>query len=50
LQLTIRSIAITNTNDFYSWGIREQTCGSALAAGASCTFSVAFRPTRTGAI
>ena len=50
LPLTIRSIAITNTTDFYSWGIRDQTCGSTLAAGATCTFSVAFRPTRTGAI
>jgi hypothetical protein len=46
--LTIRSIAITNTTEIYAWGIRDQTCGATLAAGAQCTFEVAFRPTSTG--
>lgn len=43
--LNISAIEVTNTTNFYSFGIREQTCGSTLAAGASCTFYVAFRPT-----
>jgi hypothetical protein len=49
-QVTIKSIAITNTTDFYSWGIRKQTCGKTIAPNSGCIFDVAFRPTRTGAI
>jgi hypothetical protein len=48
--LAILQIHIANTTDFYSWGIRDDGCGSTLPAGGSCTFSVAFRPTREGAI
>jgi hypothetical protein len=45
--LSITSIAITGTNagDF----LQTHTCGSSLAAGASCTISVKFKPTATGA-
>jgi len=45
--LTITSISITGTNatDFS----QTHTCGSSLAAGASCTMSVKFKPTATGA-
>jgi photosystem II stability/assembly factor-like uncharacterized protein len=45
--LTISSIAITGTNagNF----LQTHTCGASLAAGASCTFSVTFKPTATGA-
>jgi len=44
--LTISSIGITGTNagDFS----QTHTCGSSLAAGASCTISVKFKPTATG--
>jgi hypothetical protein len=44
--LTITSISITGTNaaDFS----QTHTCGSSLAAGASCTTSVKFKPTATG--
>ncbi len=44
--LTISGIAITGTNagDFS----QTHTCGSSLAAGASCTMSVTFKPTATG--
>jgi probable HAF family extracellular repeat protein len=44
--LTISSIAITGTNagDF----AQTHTCGSSLAAGASCTFKVTFKPTASG--
>jgi len=44
--LTITAIAITGTNagDF----AQTQTCGSSLAAGASCTVSVTFKPTQIG--
>lgn len=44
--LTITAIAITGTNagDF----AQTHTCGSSLAAGASCTISVAFKPTQIG--
>src|SRR5207245_2525369 len=44
--LTITSIAITGTNagDF----AQTHTCGSSLAAGASCTISVTFKPTASG--
>ena len=43
---TISGIAITGTNagDF----TRNYTCGSSLAAGASCTISVTFKPTASG--
>ena len=43
--LTITSIGITGTNggDF----AQTHTCGSSLAAGASCTISVTFKPTAT---
>ena len=45
--LTISGITITGTNasDF----TRTTTCGSTLAANATCTISVTFRPTATGA-
>src|SRR5207247_1743426 len=44
--LTISSIAITGTNagNF----AQTHTCGSSLAAGASCTMSVTFKPTTSG--
>jgi probable HAF family extracellular repeat protein len=44
--LTITAIAITGTNagDF----VQTHTCSSSLAAGASCTISVAFKPTQIG--
>jgi len=44
--LTITGIAITGTNagDF----AQTHTCGSSLAAGASCSISVTFKPTATG--
>jgi hypothetical protein len=44
--LTIASIKITGTNssDFSE----TNTCGTSLAAGASCTISVKFKPTTTG--
>jgi FtsP/CotA-like multicopper oxidase with cupredoxin domain len=44
--LTINSIAIggTNAGDF----ARTTTCGATLAAGANCTISVTFRPTKKG--
>lgn len=45
--ITISSIALVGTNvgDFR---ISSQTCGSTLAASASCTVSIAFAPTTTG--
>jgi len=45
--LTLTAMAITGTNagDF----VQTHTCGASLAAGASCTFSVTFKPTATGA-
>ena len=45
--LTISGIAITGTNagDFS----QTHTCGSSLAAGTSCTISVTFKPSATGA-
>ena len=45
--LTINSITITGTNagDF----AQSHTCGSSLAASASCTMSVTFKPTASGA-
>jgi trimeric autotransporter adhesin len=44
--LTITGIAITGTNagDF----AQTHTCGSSLAAGASCTINVTFKPTAIG--
>jgi probable HAF family extracellular repeat protein len=44
--LTISSIAITGTNagNF----AQTHTCGSSLAAGASCSISVTFKPTASG--
>jgi probable HAF family extracellular repeat protein len=44
--LTISRITITGTNagDF----AQTHTCGSSLAAGASCTVSVTFKPTQIG--
>jgi hypothetical protein len=45
--LTITGIAITGTNagDFS----QTHTCGSSLAAGVSCTISIKFKPSATGA-
>jgi hypothetical protein len=48
--LNISKIQITNTADFYSWGIRLNNCGSSLPSGSSCQFSVVFRPTHAGPI
>lgn len=47
--LTITAISITGTNsgDFLKTGATN--CGSSLAIGASCTISVAFKPTTSGA-
>jgi uncharacterized repeat protein (TIGR03803 family) len=44
--LTIAGVAITGTNpgDFSE----TTTCGASLAAGASCTFKLTFRPTASG--
>src|SRR5207244_1316720 len=44
--LTITSIAITGTNagDF----AQTHTCGTSLAAGASCSINVTFKPTASG--
>jgi len=44
--LTVTGIAITGTNagDF----VQTNTCGSSLAAGASCSISVTFKPTEFG--
>ena len=44
--LSINGVAITGTNagDF----AQTHTCGSSLAAGASCTISVTFKPTASG--
>ena len=47
--LDLTSFAVTGTNTS-SFGIREQTCGSTLAAGANCTFRVAFSPKATGTL
>ena len=46
LTMTISGIAITGTNatEFS----RTTTCGTSLAAGASCTIGVTFRPTTAG--
>ena len=45
--ISIGSISITGTNsgDFY---IAAETCGASLAASASCTLSVYFRPVASG--
>jgi hypothetical protein len=45
--LNITSISITgrNSKDFH---ISSKTCGSTLAAGASCIVSLTFKPTATG--
>jgi hypothetical protein len=47
--LTITSFALGGTNAS-SFVISAQTCGSSLAAGASCTVSVAFKPTVAGTL
>jgi phospholipase C len=46
--LTITSASLTGTNatDFSE----TNTCGSSVNAGASCTFSVTFKPTATGTL
>jgi hypothetical protein len=46
LALTISSLVVTGTNaaDFS----QTNTCGTGLAIGASCTFTVTFKPTQTG--
>ena len=48
--LNLGQVEITNTTDPYSWGMRENECGSTLPSGTTCTFMVVFRPTRTGPI
>src|SRR5207247_2503460 len=44
--LTITSIAVTGTNVWYF--AQTHTCGSSLAAGASCSISFKFKPTASG--
>jgi Abnormal spindle-like microcephaly-assoc'd, ASPM-SPD-2-Hydin len=44
--VTITSIAITGATADYV--LSSNTCGNSLAAGASCTFNVAFQPTKNG--
>jgi hypothetical protein len=44
--MTISSTSLTGTNA--SNFMRTTTCGSTLAAGARCTFSVTFKPTAVG--
>jgi len=44
LTITGKTISGTNAGDF----ARTNTCGSSLAASASCTFSVTFKPTASG--
>ena len=41
---TVTISSITVTGDF----AQSNTCGTSLAAGASCTMSVSFSPTKTG--
>ena len=47
MTLTINSIAVVGTNrgDFF---ISATSCGASLAAGASCTVTVKFKPTASG--
>jgi hypothetical protein len=45
---TISSIAITGTNA--TSFVQLHTCGATLAAAASCTFYVSFKPTASGAL
>jgi hypothetical protein len=45
--LTVTSITTAGT-DATSFTVPSQTCGATLAAGASCTFDVAFAPTAAG--
>jgi hypothetical protein len=45
LSITSITIAGTNPSDF----TKTSTCGASVAAGASCTISVTFKPTATGA-
>jgi len=47
LTLTSETITGTNASSFLK---SATTCGSSLAAGASCTVSVEFKPTATGAL
>ena len=44
----IKSIALTGTN--YGQFSRTTTCGTSVAVGASCTISIMFKPTATGAM
>ena len=46
LPITLSSITLggTNANQY----VKTQTCGTSLAANASCTVSIAFRPTSAG--
>jgi hypothetical protein len=48
--LTITSGGITITGTDASSFIKTTTCGSSLAAGASCTISVSFKPAATGTL
>jgi uncharacterized repeat protein (TIGR03803 family) len=49
LSLTINTITFTGA-DPGSFTQTATTCGASLAAGASCTISVAFKPTHAGAL
>ncbi|HEY9127034.1 MAG TPA: choice-of-anchor D domain-containing protein, partial [Acidobacteriaceae bacterium] len=45
--MTVSSYTFTGTNAS-EFTVVSKTCGTSLAAGASCTFSIAFKPTITG--
>ncbi len=44
--LTLSNYTVSNTTDFAD----TTTCGSSLAAGASCSFSITFKPTTAAAL
>ncbi|HEV2464435.1 MAG TPA: choice-of-anchor D domain-containing protein [Acidobacteriaceae bacterium] len=45
--ITINSIGITGTNPA-DFGVRSNTCGTTVAASASCTATIVFKPTTSG--
>jgi trimeric autotransporter adhesin len=47
--LTITSISVTGTNSADFSPLTSNTCGSSVAAGGNCTFSVTFKPSLIGA-
>jgi HKD family nuclease len=44
--LTLSTVTVSNTTDFAD----TTTCGSSLAAGASCSFSITFKPSTAAAL